>query len=321
MKIWKSTNKSNCLIFGIIFLTLINCHTLSAQVTISENAVTPDSSAMLGVISTNKGFLPPRMTVAQRDSITNPTPGLMIYCIDCLEMQMFNDTAWTNMIGLAPKEPWKCGDILSYDGKDYTTILLGEQCWMAENLCVGNMISGDLNQTDNNIIEKYCYGDNVLNCDTLGALYQWNEMMQYSIQEGTQGICPVEWHLPSDSEVKTLEMELGMSQFEANSQSWRGTNEGSKMAKDEPRWYDGPLDQNSAFDSSGFSVIPAGFLSKIPFSTFNNKNYGAYFWTSNVGYSSESAYRRYLYYSNSEIRRDGGGNIIDAYSVRCVKDE
>ncbi len=44
------------------------------------------------------------------------------------------------------------------------------------------------------------------NCDTYGGLYHWHEMMAYSSIEGTQGICPDGWHLPTDNEWKTLEM-------------------------------------------------------------------------------------------------------------------
>jgi hypothetical protein len=41
---------------------------------------TPDNSALLDMSSTTKGFLPPRMTLAQIESIANPADGLMVYC-------------------------------------------------------------------------------------------------------------------------------------------------------------------------------------------------------------------------------------------------
>ena len=43
----------------------------------------PDSSAVLEVSSFNKGFLPPRMRAFQRDGITKPAAGLLIYCVNC----------------------------------------------------------------------------------------------------------------------------------------------------------------------------------------------------------------------------------------------
>jgi hypothetical protein len=93
------------LYFLIIFLCPLFVNTLNSQVLVSNTTGVPDSTAMLEVKSTTKGFLPPRVTEAQRDAIINPTAGLIIYCSDCLEMQMYNDTAWTNMIGLPVSSP------------------------------------------------------------------------------------------------------------------------------------------------------------------------------------------------------------------------
>lgn len=44
----------------------------------------PNNSAALEISSTNQGFLPPRMSKNQRNSISNPALGLTIYCTDCV---------------------------------------------------------------------------------------------------------------------------------------------------------------------------------------------------------------------------------------------
>jgi len=56
---------------------------VSAQIGINADGSAPDSSAGLDVNFSDKGVLIPRMTVFQRNSITNPAPGLMVFCTDC----------------------------------------------------------------------------------------------------------------------------------------------------------------------------------------------------------------------------------------------
>ena len=60
-------------------------------------------SAIIDLISTTKGFLPPRMTSTQRDAISSPATGLTLYCTDCTAtdtstgvMQVYNGTTWKN---------------------------------------------------------------------------------------------------------------------------------------------------------------------------------------------------------------------------------
>jgi uncharacterized protein (TIGR02145 family) len=70
---------------------------VSAQVGI--NNPTPHASAALDVTSTTQGFLPPRMTLAQRDAITTPAEGLMISCTDCSTkgLHQYINGAWQAM--------------------------------------------------------------------------------------------------------------------------------------------------------------------------------------------------------------------------------
>ena len=80
-------------------LLLLEATLIQAQVGIGTNS--PNGSAQLDVSSTTKGFLPPRMTYAQRNAITSPATGLMIFCTNCGtgEPQFYNGTEWKNMIG------------------------------------------------------------------------------------------------------------------------------------------------------------------------------------------------------------------------------
>lgn len=81
--------------FALFFSTKVE-----AQVGIGTT--NPNSDAILEISSINKGFLPPRMTASQRNSISSPIAGLEIWCTDCGnngETQIYNGNSWTNLLG------------------------------------------------------------------------------------------------------------------------------------------------------------------------------------------------------------------------------
>ena len=86
-----------------ILSTIILLSVLSmVQAQVGIGTTTPDSSAVLDVTSTSAGLLPPRMTAAQRNAISGPSAGLMIWCTDCGtngEIQIYNGASWTNFMG------------------------------------------------------------------------------------------------------------------------------------------------------------------------------------------------------------------------------
>ena len=71
---------------------------VTAQVGINNDGSAPNSSAILDVKSTSKGFLPPRMTTAERDAIINPVEGLVIYNKSFKTLEVFNGTLWNSTI-------------------------------------------------------------------------------------------------------------------------------------------------------------------------------------------------------------------------------
>ena len=88
--------------FFIAVLLLQSSALLSQSVGINTDGSAPNSSAMLDVSSTTRGFLPPRMSYAQREMIMGPVAGLIVWCTNCGpngELQVYNGTTWTNMIG------------------------------------------------------------------------------------------------------------------------------------------------------------------------------------------------------------------------------
>ena len=81
-------------IFFSFFLSFIN---IFSQVKVGENPNNINPSAVLEAESTSKGFLPPRMTTAQRDAIQNPALGLQIFNLttNCLEIYIAPN--WQNV--------------------------------------------------------------------------------------------------------------------------------------------------------------------------------------------------------------------------------
>ena len=82
---------------------VLNNATVNGKVIVGA-ATEASSSAILEASSTTQGFLPPRMTIAQRLAIINPVQGLMIYCTNCGtygEPQYYNGNSWINFAGTA----------------------------------------------------------------------------------------------------------------------------------------------------------------------------------------------------------------------------
>ena len=295
--------------------------TINGKMGIGTTGSGVDASALFEVKSTDKGFLPPR--VADTNAISNPAAGLMIFDQSCSCMQYYTGTKWIetsteSSSSTGSSTGVNCGDyfIDSRDGKEYNTVLIGNQCWMRENLNIGTMINGSNNQTDNGSIEKYCYDDDASNCDTYGGLYQWNEMMQYVTTEGVQGICPDGWHIPTDTEWKILEGELGMSTSDANITGWRGNTQGSMLAGNGYLWIDGSMDSNADFTKSGFTGLPAGYRGTN--GSFSGLTDNADFWSSSED-GGTGAWDRYLYYIYAKVRRLSFNKAF-GFSVRCLRD-
>ena len=201
--------------------------------------------------------------------------------------------------------PFVCGYPFfdSRNNKTYATVLIGTQCWFAENLNIGARVNGSVDQANNSIIEKYCYGDNDANCTTYGGLYQWDEMMQYSTDPGVKGICPSGWHLPADAEWTTLTTCLegisvaGGKMKEAGTTHWTTPNEG-------------------ATNSSGFTGLPGGKHGYVDASFSELSNDGN--WWSSTSASTPHAWLRSMSYNTAEVIRSNDAKG-DGYSVRCLR--
>ena len=182
-------------------------------------------------------------------------------------------------------------------------LTIGTQTWAKANLNVGTMVTGVTAQTNNggtNIVEKYCYNNLESNCTTYGALYQWNEAMQYVTTEGAQGICPIGSHIPTDNDWKILEMRLGMTQAQADmANTWRGTDQGTQLKPGGSSWLNIPL--------AGGRFFNGGFF-------FNLSSGGSLLSSSESG---TSTWIRDLLSNNTTILREVGDKAY-GFSIRCL---
>ncbi|HRZ21052.1 MAG TPA: fibrobacter succinogenes major paralogous domain-containing protein, partial [Bacteroidales bacterium] len=169
--------------------------------------------------------------------------------------------------------------------------------------------SGGQLQTDNGIIEKYCYENSPSYCSGYGGLYEWNEAMQYETIEGAQGICPAGWHIPSDGEWTILSDFLGGEYVAGGKMKSTGTIEDGTGL-----WY---APNEGATNESGFTGDPGGVRGYY-YRDFYNVNAQGSFWSSTQS-NEIKAWNRELDFGWSDVTR---GNSYKDYglSVRCLQD-
>ncbi|MFA5185045.1 MAG: FISUMP domain-containing protein [Patescibacteria group bacterium] len=181
---------------------------------------------------------------------------------------------------------------ISYGGQTYPTVSVGGQCWLKKNLNIGTQTTGA--QANNGYVEKRCYADNSTNCTSYGGLYQPNEAMGYSVTPGVQGICPPDFHVPTDAEWATMESYLGSSWF-------------SKMAAtsgDSPPW--------TGLNTSGFLATPGGGYTD---SSYTKLGSYAQYLTSTM--NSTNYYTRFLETGIATLSRTLVPSTY-ARSLRCI---
>ena len=251
---------------------------------------------------TTTGKILQRITTSERNNIASPPANLIIFNITTNRIEEYVNGKWQ----LVSQTPFTCGIILtdSRDNQNYFTEQIGTQCWMKQNLNIGTMIKGKTEQSNNEIIEKYCYNDIADSCGIYGGLYQWNEMMQYQTKEKAQGICPYAWHVPSDDEWQTLVDFMG------------GDNKAGSTLKESgiKHWSSTPVTGTS--NESGFTGLPAGY--RIRSGAFDGlKDYGNWWTSTAIGETSSwsrgmNNYRANVYHHYS--------NPKNGFSLRCIQD-
>ena len=209
------------------------------------------------------------------------------------------------------------GTVSDAEGNEYTTVKIGDQWWMAENLRTSQYNNGNVIPTGfSNIDWEYAavgaysiYNNSTDHDSTYGKLYNWKAVTD------SRGICPVGWRIPSDEDWKTLEMHLGMTADQANAGGWRGTDEGGKLKVVGTEFWNEP--NTGATNDSGFSALPGGARTYLGEYIFLNE--WAYFWSSTYQTENYSSWYRVLAYNEARVFRFYNQQNT-GMSVRCMKD-
>ena len=213
---------------------------------------------------------------------------------------------------------FNCGTstVTDADGNVYATVpqVGGSQCWMAENIRTtkypdGSSITrGPTGATwDGNDNAYYAYPSNVTNtaeeslaniqANKLGFVYQWSAAMNGSTTQGAQGICPADWHIPTDAEWFALEDYLSPNTCTAGRQTWECDPAGT-LLKASPM----------SIPLSGLRNTDGSFLNRTSF---------AYVWSS-LQFDASNSWRRYLQSGGSTVQRDYNPKAR-GLPVRCLK--
>jgi uncharacterized protein (TIGR02145 family) len=294
-------------LLAVAFLILL-IGTNNAQIGVNHDNSPPDNSAMLDIKSASRGLLIPRLTLTQIQTLTNPVNSLLVFCTTDNKFYAYlaASSEWKELLFGEGEITPTCGTPFTdvRDGKTYNTIQIGTQCWMAQNLNVGTRINGGQGQGNNGTLEKYCYADLETNCDIYGGLYQWNEMMQFTTTPGVQGICPADWHLPTDAEFTTLTTWLGGlsdaggKMKEAGTAHWLSPNTG-------------------ATNESGFTILPASYRDYL--GQFSGQlGVRAALWTSTQN-GGTYGWDYSLFHDTDDATRNNGAMKVNGFSVRCIK--
>ena len=273
---------------------------------------TTHQSAMLDVTSTNKGFLPPRVTTAERNAIAAPAAGLTIYntTVNCL--QWWNGTGWYDgclssaenfLRGQYPAGTVFCGtgptaivDVVSPPGKTWMDRNLGAT--QAATSSTDAASYGDLYQWGRGADGHQCRNSvtTVMLSSTdqpshgnfiLGPTdpYDWRSHQNTNLWQGINGVnnpCPNGYRLPSETELNNEFL------------SWTTTNAAGAIAS--------PL------------RLPLAGLRNGDNGSINEVGTFGLYWTSMI---SNNLSRALGFDSSNALTT---GNRSNGISVRCIKD-
>ena len=236
--------------------------------------------------------------------------------------QALIDGLTNSLAGVEGFEPcllnWTCGCPLAYQGYNYETVQIGEQCWFAENLRSENYENGepipahlsddeweDMEEGAAAIMgeDEGCvhYSPDIDACDPIQALHEFGRLYNWYAVIDLRGLCPSGWHVPTDGEWDDMTETLG------------GDAIAGEMMKTTFGW----LDNGNGTNSSGFSGLPGG--RRLATGYFNYAGNFGYWWSSSLDNSNDAWYRSLNSSLEQSVNR-GNTPPNQGFSIRCIQD-
>jgi hypothetical protein len=283
-----------------LFITIPNY--AQTVMKIGNNLNSINISAVLELESKTKGFLTPRMTSSQINSISNPANGLMVFCTNCGingELRIYNSSSWSSLVGSTSS--------LSTLPQIVYNAATGK-FWMDRNLGAISVAAsstdpngyGDLYQwgrsrdghqlrassISTTTLPSYDYFSS--NFITNNTTFDWLSTQNNNLWQGVNGLnnpCPIGFRIPT-----LLEWQNEMA-------SWSQSNSIGA--------YSSPL----KLTLGGIRTYSTGIMSQV--------NVVGYYWSSSI-FSSTLSYG--ISFTSSTVINNSQDYKASARSIRCIKD-
>ena len=286
---------------------------ITAGGNVGIGTTSPASSALVDMTSTNKGFLPPRMTHEQISAISGPADGLIVYCTNDGKFYAYvaGSGAWKEIMygsgTILP--PFPCGTSITVTHMTsgfvapvdktvtYGTVtnILGEptKCWITQNLGADHQATAVNDATE----------------ESAGWYWQFNRMQGYK-HDGTTRTPNTTWVALIDENSNWVAandpctIELGTGWRLPNATEWTNVDGAGVWLS-----WNGPW-------NSALKMHAAGRLDYTNGTLFFRGS-GGYYWSSSSGGNS---YGYYLDFRSGQCFVDNNARKASGFSARCLRD-
>jgi hypothetical protein len=295
----------------LLFMSLLISGLLFSQVAVNTDGSTPDNSAVLDVKSTNKGFLPPRMTQEQIETISSPADGLMVYCTTDSKLYIYTAATYqwkeVNFGSGIISPPFSCGmplirnhvagnvapvdKTVTYGTVNYT-VFETSKCWITSNLGANHQASAVNDSTE----------------ESAGWYWQFNRMQGYK-HSGLSRTPYSTWMNPINEDLQ-----------------WHSSNDPCALLLGDgwrlpsySEWYNvddigGWINWNGPWNSV-LKMHAAGYLS-FSDGSLGNRGSTGYFWSTVEGYTDVG----WFFYFYNDFSGMGAASKAFGFSARCLQD-